>query len=134
MSITLAEAQRAIDAAIAKADELGIKLGIAVVDKHAQVVAVARMDDARFDFLVDAAIGKAMATALWNGQPSGALQERANVPIFEAVKDMYGRRVIYQQGAVAIKRGDEVIGAIGTGGAASQQDEDVAAAGAATIS
>ena len=133
MSITLAEAQKAIAASISKAEELGAKVGVAVVDDQARVVALARMDDVNFTFLPEAAIGKAMATVLWNGQPSGALQERASVPIFQAVKDLHGGRVIYQQGAVPVKRGGKTIGAVGAGGAASQVDEDIAAAGAAAI-
>ena len=133
MSITLADAQKAIAASIAKAEELGVKVGVAVVDDQARVVAVARMDDVNFTFLPEAAIGKAMATVLWNGQPSGALQERAGVPIFQAVKDLHGGRVIYQQGAVPVTRGGKTVGAVGAGGAPSQVDEDIAAAGAAAI-
>ena len=133
MSITLAEAQKAIEASLAKAGELGVKVGIAVLDDHASLVALARMDDPNFLFLPEAAHGKAMAAVLW-GAPSGALQERSGMPIFGAVNSMYGGRVIYQQGAVPIKRGGKLIGAVGVGGASPQQDEDVAAAGAAVVS
>ena len=133
MSITLAEAQKAIDASIAKAEELGVTVAVAVLDDQARIVLVARMDGARFHFLPEAAQGKAMATVLWGGQHSGALQERAAMPIMDAVKEMYGGKVIYQQGAVAVKRGETVIGAVGAGGASGQQDEDIAAAGAAVI-
>jgi uncharacterized protein GlcG (DUF336 family) len=134
MSITLAEAQKAIEASVAKAKELGVAVAVAVLDDQARIVAVARMDGSRFLFLPEAAQGKAMATVLWGGQHSGALQERAVMPIMDAVKEMYGGKVIYQQGAVAVKRGDAVIGAVGAGGASGQQDEDIAAAGAAAIS
>lgn len=133
MSITLASAQQAIEAALAKANEMGVKVAIAVLDDHAGLVAMARMDDANFLFLPEAAQGKAMATVLWNGAASGALMERAGMPIFSAVNSMYGGRVIYQQGAVPIKQGDQLIGAIGVGGASAQQDEDIATAGAEAI-
>jgi uncharacterized protein GlcG (DUF336 family) len=53
--------------------------------------------------------------------------------MFVAVNKVYGERLFYQQGAVPIKRGDVVVGAVGVGGAASQQDEDIAAAGAAIV-
>ena len=94
-----------------------------------------RMDNPRYPFLPQGSLGKAMATALWGGTPSSALQERAAAPIFGTVNNMYGGRLVYSSGGVPIKRGDDVIGAIGVGGAPSGQlDEDIASAGAATIS
>ena len=44
MTLSYAEARRALDAAIAKAEELGATLGIAVVDARGFPVAVGRMD------------------------------------------------------------------------------------------
>ncbi len=46
MSITLEEAERALDAAIAKANELGAKMNIAVVDAGGKLVAFKRMNGA----------------------------------------------------------------------------------------
>ena len=134
MSITHQEAQGILDAAIAKADQLGVKVAIAVVDDHADLVALMRMGPTGFLFLPQAAQGKAMATVVWRGQLSGALNERAGTPMMQAVNKMYHDQLVYQQGAVPIKRGGQVIGAVGAGGASSQQDEEIAAAGAATIS
>ena len=56
------------------------------------------------------------------------------MPIFAAVNQMYGGKVIYQQGAVPIMQSGKLVGAIGAGGAASQVDEDIAQAGADAIS
>ena len=134
MSITLEQAQTAIAASIKKSNELGVKVAIAVLDDRAQIVAIARMDDANFQFLPEAAQGKAMATVLWNGATSGALTERSSMPIFAAVNQMYGSKVIYQQGAVPLMQSGKLVGAIGAGGATSQIDEDIAQAGADAIS
>ena len=134
MSISLEQAQTAISASIKKSNELGVKVAIAVLDERAQIVSIARMDDSSFQFLPEAAQGKAMATVLWNGASSGSLTERANMPIFTAVNQLYGGKVIYQQGAVAIMDSGKLVGAIGVGGASSQVDEDIAAVGAASIS
>jgi uncharacterized protein GlcG (DUF336 family) len=46
MSITLEEADRALDAAIAKAKEQGTKMNIAVVDTGGRLVAFKRMNGA----------------------------------------------------------------------------------------
>lgn len=132
-SITLAEAQAALDAALKKARDAGVNVGIAVVDDHGDLIACALMDNVAFAFLPDIARGKALATVLWRGAPSGTLVERAGSPVMAWVREHYGGRPVYAQGAVAIKRGDRVIGAIGAGGASSQQDEDIAAAGAAAV-
>ena len=133
MSISHQEARRILDAAIAKADELGVKVGISVVDDHADLVASIVMGDAGFLFLPQASMGKAMATVVWRGQLSGVLNERAGAPMFQAVNAMYNNKLVYQQGAVPLKRGDELIGAVGAGGASPQQDEEIAAAGAAAL-
>ena len=133
MSITHQEAQRGLNAGIAKAEELGVQVAIAIVDDHASLVGLIRMQSA-FLFLPEAATGKAMATVVWRGQPSGVLNERAGTPMMQAVNSTYGNRLFYQQGAVPIRRGDQLIGAAGAGGASSQQDEEIAEAVAAAIS
>ena len=125
MSITHQEAQRGLAAGIAKAEELGVQVAIAVVDDHASLVGLIRMQSG-FLFLPEAATGKAMATMVWRGQASGVLNERAGTPMMNAVNKAYGDRLFYQQGAVAVKRGDQLIGAVGAGGASSQVDEEIA--------
>ncbi len=132
MSITHQEARRALDAAVAKAEAMGVKVAIAVVDDHADLVGLIRMSDASYLFLPQAAQGKAMASVVWR-QPSGALNERAASPMFQGTNAMYGGRLLFQQGAVPIMRGEKLIGAIGVGGATAQQDEEIALAGAATF-
>lgn len=131
MSITLEEAQKALMAGVAKAKELNGKFAIAVLDDHAEVVAIARMDGVQ-GWVVDMAKGKAMASVFWR-QPSGALSERAGSPAFVGLNSIYSGKIVYAQGAVPVKRGDVVIGAIGAGGAAPANDELVSQAAAATI-
>jgi uncharacterized protein GlcG (DUF336 family) len=133
MTLTHEEVLSAMQAGIAKADELGIQVAIAVVDDHADLVALIRMSDVRFLFLPQAAQGKAMASVVW-GQPSGALNERANAPIMTATNTaVYEGKLFYQQGAVPFKRDGKIAGAVGAGGASGQQDEEVAAVVAALL-
>ena len=130
-SITLDEANTVIAGAIAKANEQGTKMSIAVVDAGGRLVAFARMDGAIWAG-VYGSHGKAIASAAF-GRPSGFFQEMANNPIFAGIKAAEGDHMILSQGAVAIEKGGEVIGAVGVGGGTGQQDEDCAAAGAAGV-
>ena len=59
---SLAEAQKALAATEAAAIEMGVGLSCAVVDSRGALVALARMDDARY-FTADVAVGKARASA-----------------------------------------------------------------------
>ena len=133
MSITHEEALGALQAGVAKAEEMNIKLAIAIVDDHTDLVAMIRMTDTRFLFLPQAAQGKAMASVVW-GQPSGALTERAATPLLAATNtSVYNDRLFYQQGAVPFKRDGKIAGAVGAGGASGSQDEEVARVVAAML-
>lgn len=131
MSVTITEAERVLQAAKAKAQEQGTKMSIAVVDARGDPVAALRMDGARY-LTFDVARGKAFAAAVF-GQPSGELTARADNPVFRSVVLMEGGRLVMGQGAVPLRRGNEVIGAVGASGGTGQEDEDVAKAGAAKL-
>ena len=61
MSLTLDEAQKALNAALAKAREMNVKMAIAVVDDHGEVLASARMDGVQ-GWVIEMSRGKAMAS------------------------------------------------------------------------
>ena len=130
MPITDAEALQMVDAAIGKANELGVKVGISIVDETGQLIATIRMSGSSFQWLPEAAQGKAMATIFWRGEPSGTLVERAGHPLFQWLNNNYGGKLVYAKGAVAIRRAGEIVGAIGASGASPNQDEEIAQAGA----
>ena len=67
--ITLTQAQQAVDAAFKKANEMGVKMDIAVVDVGANLKAFARMDGAWLGS-IDIAQKKAR-TARWFDMPTG---------------------------------------------------------------
>ena len=129
MALTLAEANRMIQAAIAKAGELQVKLSIAVCDTGGNLVTFNRMDGAS---AVSATVaqGKAAASAGF-GRASGTLQ--ADSPIIQAVIATMGGRMLPARGAVPIHKTGELVGAIGASGATAEQDEQCAQAGAAAI-
>ena len=131
MSITLDEANRALDAAIAKATEQGTKMNIAVVDAGGRLVAFKRMDGAIWAGVYGSQ-GKAVASVAF-GRDSGVMQERAGSAIIQGIMVAEGGHMIPSQGAVPITRNGVVIGAIGCGGGTGQEDEDCARAGAAAV-
>src|SRR5262247_926720 len=131
MALTLAEANRIIDAAITKAKEMNIKVSAAVCDAGGRLVAFNRMDGAIWGSVYGSQ-GKAVASAGF-ARPSGELQERADTPIIRGIAAAEGGHMIPSQGAVPIIRNGVMEGACGVGGGTAQQDEDCARAGAAKL-
>ena len=130
-NITLEEALKACDAAISKAQEMGIKVAVSAVDSGTNLVAMQKMDGALI-LGIDGSKGKAVASVIF-GQPSGELEARAERPTMRAILLQWGGRFVMGQGALPIMRDGEVIGACGVGGGTSQEDEDCARAGIAAL-
>ena len=78
MSLTLEEANRIIRGALAKAQELNIKISAAVCDGGGRLIALQRMDNAIWASAYGSQ-GKAVASAAF-GRPSGEMAERADQP------------------------------------------------------
>ncbi|MBI3328210.1 MAG: heme-binding protein [Nitrospinae bacterium] len=131
MALTLSDANRIVQGAIAKAQELDIKISVAVCDSGGRLVAFNRMDGAIWGSVYGCQ-GKAVASAAF-ARPSGELAERADTPIIRGIATAEGGHMIPSQGAVPISRGGMVEGACGVGGGTSQQDEDCARAGVAKL-
>jgi len=125
---SLADSQSALAAAEAAAVEMGVGLTCAVVDSRGALVALARMDSARY-FTADVAVGKARASAAF-GAPSGALSNVGSLGLDTVIE---GGGMLFLQGAVPITKNGQSVGAMGCSGAASQQDEDAATAGVAAM-
>ncbi len=130
--ITLDDGMKALEAAFVKARSLNVIVGVAVVDARGDLVASARMDDALW-WWTESSRAKAMATVTYGGIPSGELTERAARPVAQTLLHMHQGRIAPQQGAVPIKKGGKLVGAIGAAGGTGQEDEDISAAGASAI-
>ena len=129
--VTLAEAVRILDAAIAKAQELDIKITASVVDSGTNLVAAHKMDGTLI-LAIEGSRGKAVASVIF-GQPSGELEARAERPVMRALSIQMNGRFIMSQGAVPIIRDGAVVGACGVGGGTSEEDEQCARAGIEAI-
>jgi uncharacterized protein GlcG (DUF336 family) len=127
----MAEALKALEMARAAAAKANLNLSCAVVDSRGDLVALTRMDGARF-FTTDVARGKAQVSALF-GQPSGNLAQFGATPAFSNFNATAQGRLFPIQGALPIMRNNQVAGAVGCSGASSQQDEDAAKAGLAAF-
>ncbi len=131
MALNLAEANKIVAGAIAKAEELNIKVNVAVCDAGGRLIAFNRMDGAIWAGVYGSQ-GKAVASAAF-GRTSGELQERADQPTPRGIAIAEGGHMIMGQGGVPIIRNGAVEGACGVGGGTSQEDEDCARAGIDTI-
>ena len=129
--LSLDQANAAIEAAIKKAEEIGTKMDIALVDAGANLKAFARMDGAWLGS-IDISIKKA-STARWfdmnTGDIGGLSQPGGALYNIEHSND----GLITFPGGVPIKDGDTIIGAIGVSGSSVENDHTVAAAGAAAV-
>ncbi len=130
-SLTLAQANKIIEVAFAKAREMKIKpLAVAVLDESGNVKSLQRQDDASM-LRNEVAIGKAWA-AVGMGVASRTLLERAkgNPQFFGALAATAQGKFIPQTGAVVIKdKQGKVIGAAGASGGTGEEDEAVCMAG-----
>jgi len=131
MSLTLAQANQIISAALAKSREAGYRpMGIAVLDEGGALKAFAREDGASM-FRFEIARGKAWG-AVGMGVSSRALGDRAkgNPNFFVALAATAEGKFLPQTGAVVIKdAAGNVIGAVGASGGTGDEDEAICIAG-----
>jgi uncharacterized protein GlcG (DUF336 family) len=130
--ITLADARRVIAAAEKKAGEVGQPMNIAVVDAGGNLVAHVRMDKAWIGS-VDISINKAWTSRAFD-IPTKSLAEysQSGGQFFGIHASNHGRVMIFA-GGIPLKKGDQVVGAIGVSGGSGEQDHAVAEAGAAAF-
>jgi uncharacterized protein GlcG (DUF336 family) len=131
--INLTQAQQAVEAALSKSREMGVKMDIAVVDAGANLKAFTRMDGAWLGS-IDIAQKKAR-TARWFDMPTGAIGglSQPGGPLYNIEHSNNG--LITFPGGLPLKNAaGEVIGGIGVSGSTVEDDHAVASAGAAVVS
>ena len=131
--ISADQAQAVVEAAKAKAEELGTKMDIAVVDAGANLKAFLRMDGAWLGS-IDIAIKKAR-TARFFDMPSGEIGKLSQPggPLFN-IEHSNGGLISFPGGVPITGADGAVIGAIGVSGSTVEDDHAVAEAGAAAAS
>lgn len=131
-SVTLSQAQAAVEAARAKAEEIGVPMNIAVVDAGNNLSAFARMDGAWLGS-IDIAQNKAY-TARSFDMSTKDLEPlcQPNQPLYGIEASNQGRLIIFA-GGIPLTDGETVIGAIGVSGGSVENDHEVAEAGVAAL-
>ncbi len=128
MTLKLAEANRAVEAALAKASKLGVQISVSVCDAYGHLVAHQRMDGA-FAEAPHGSIGKAICAAE-TGSPSGEASGKIVDRPLTALLHAGGAPFIQRRGGLPILCEGETAGGIGVSGApANEQDEECARAG-----
>ena len=129
MNVTLNQAEIILDAAKAKAKEIGVDMNIAIVDEGANLKLFYRMDDAMLG-CADIAIKKAKTSRLFNkesgeigklSQPGGSLY---------SIEQSNGGLITFAGGILLRDGSNTIIGAIGVSGGTVEQDHEVAVAAA----
>jgi len=125
MNITLKQAQNAMDAALTRSNELGLKMNIAVVDSGANLKTFIRMDNAWLGS-IDIAIKKAK-TARYFDMETGELGKlsQPGEALFNIEHSNMGL-ITFPGGVLIRDSSGEVIGAIGVSGSSVENDQDVA--------
>src|SRR5262245_1109044 len=131
-SISAETAQRMIQAAERKANEIGQSMVIAVVDESGVLKAMLRMDRAPL-LSLQVAQDKAY-TAAGFGLPTDQWHEfiKNDPPLAAGAPSAIDRLVVFG-GGYPIKLADRIIGGIGVSGGHYSQDMEVAKAGLAAI-
>jgi len=130
--ITLADARRIIAAAEKKAEEIGQPMNIAVVDQGGNLIAHVRMDKAWIGS-VDISINKAWTARAFDISTKELAELSQSGDQFFGIHASNRGRVMIFAGGIPLKRGQEVVGAIGVSGGLGKQDQAVAEAGAAAF-
>jgi uncharacterized protein GlcG (DUF336 family) len=131
-SVTLSAAQAVVDAAAAKAEEIGVPMNIAVVDEGNNLTAFARMDGAWLGS-IDIAQNKAYTARSFDMSTKDlAPLCQPNQPLFGIHASNQGRLIVFA-GGIPLTAGDRVVGAIGVSGGSVEEDHQVAEAGVAAF-
>ena len=125
--LTLAEANKAITAALARAQNMQMKIAVSVCDEGGRLVAFQRMDGVFLES-IPLAIGKAIG-AVASRKSSGYKDDVFDLQSVWRVAGA-GLPVIAGPGGLPITRNAHTVGAIGVSGSATdQEDEQCAKAG-----
>ncbi|WP_435201897.1 GlcG/HbpS family heme-binding protein [Janibacter sp. GS2] len=129
--ITLDDALPALAAARAKAEEIGVKQTLCIVDESANVIALHRLPGARLTG-VDISIAKAY-TAAGHERPTHKFNEEPNGPALPGneafgISHMIPGKFAIFVGGFPLEYEGQIVGAIGVSGGNGEQDKAVGAA------
>jgi uncharacterized protein GlcG (DUF336 family) len=126
--VNLETARRLIEAVEAKAKSIDCPVNTAVVDAGGNLVAHARMDNARIG-AIDIAINKAWTARAFDMDTAklGGLSQ-PGAPFF-GIHASNGGRVMLLAGGMPLRHAAQIIGALGVSGGSGEEDSACAQAG-----
>jgi uncharacterized protein GlcG (DUF336 family) len=131
-SLSLDAARRVAEDALAKAHDLGLTVCIAITDPSAEPVLTLRMDGAP-RLCSEVALNKAYSVASFNGMPTDKWWSiLKDDPALVAGFPETSRLVIFAGGVPVVIDG-QVVGAVGVSGGSSDEDRQIAQAGADAV-
>jgi glc operon protein GlcG len=131
-AVSLGAARRIADAALAKAHDLGLTVCIAITDPSGEPVVTLRMDGAP-RLCSEVALNKAYSVANFNGMPTDRWWSiLKDDPALVAGFPETSRLVIFAGGVPVVVDG-QVVGAVGVSGGSSDEDRQIAQAGADVV-
>ena len=132
MALTLAEANRIVQGAIAEAGKRNAKISVTVCNTEGRLIALNRMDGAVAE-ANRGSIGKAIAAASF-GKRSDTAQASVDVSLGTGTVIGEGFPIDRRRGGLAIIRSGQIEGGCGVEGTGNgEQDEACACAGLATM-
>jgi glc operon protein GlcG len=131
-TLTYAGARAVLDAAMAKATELGVPINVSVCDAAGHQLAFARMDGAAL-LSESIATDKAYSVVAFLGLPTSAWDEvlKSDAVLREGL--VHRDRLVIFGGGLPVVVAGAIVGAVGVSGGSVDQDEEVAKAGAAAL-
>lgn len=131
-SLTLQDARRVIDAAMARAVEIGQPQDIAVVDAGGNLKTHVRMDTANIGS-IHISINKAYTSIAFQCQTKDLTDITRHDADLYGLNDAHGGRIVVFPGGIPLVRDGHIVGAIGVSTGTIEQDQTVAEAGAAAM-
>jgi uncharacterized protein GlcG (DUF336 family) len=133
LGISLEEARRVIRAGQKKADEISVPMNIAVVDAGASLVAFERQEGAWIGS-IDIAQKKAFTSRAFDIETKALGENSQSGDQFFGIHVSNNGKIMIFAGGIPLKRGGEVVGAVGVSGGLGEQDQAVAEAAAKAFS
>jgi uncharacterized protein GlcG (DUF336 family) len=130
MTLKLSEAKRIAEGAVKKAEELNIRISVAVTDTGGRLIAFNKMDGGIWAASYGCQ-GKAAAASAF-GMPTSEIVEKVDPIEIKEVDIANGGHFALGHGGVPIYREGILIGACGVGGGSGGEDEACASAGVAS--
>jgi uncharacterized protein GlcG (DUF336 family) len=133
IEMTLELAERVGKAALAKANEMGRPMSVSIVDESGRLVYFSRSDNAGF-FTFDTSRAKAMAAASFKRSTMEITENKdANPLLWYSLPSVVPAQALPSPGGVPILQDGHIIGGIGLGGGAPDEDHQCALAGTAAV-